>query len=175
MKFTRLHQNAARTRHADGVARDEAYKSLRAVIAAIVLGKLPLSRLFCSHLHTHRAAYHLPSGAAWQHGPRIVCTVPTVLHCTARIPAHPALQKLAKEGQSATAATGPCSSSARTGHRRTHRKVSLFSDDICDGMLPVRRLEATSLHTSGSRRPMPEREHQPKSKYKYTTQAIKLH
>ena len=112
MKLTRLHQHAARTRHADGVARDEAYKSLRVKMAARALGKVPLSRLFCSHLPTRRDCR--PSAAAWQprsHGPPVVHTTPTALHCTSasrlRVP-HNYARSTAK---SAIAATAPSSSS----------------------------------------------------------------
>jgi hypothetical protein len=46
-----------------------------------------------------------------------------------------------------------CGSRAATAppHGWTYRKVSWFSDDSCDGMLPVRRLFQKSLHASGSR------------------------
>jgi hypothetical protein len=45
-------------------------------------------------------------------------------------------------------------------HGRTHRKVSLFRDDICDGMLPVKPLLYNELHTSGGRQPMPDVAHE---------------
>ncbi len=216
--MTRLHQHAACSRHADGVARDEAYKSRRAVMEARALGKLPLSRLFFSHLHTHRAAYHLAPPSSHARTAFASCAPPQERsthgswcpHNHARTTAKKAAAATAlrssnraacargingRTGKSAcsamTSATGCCRSGGccrsrctpaaavglqrqaskrcstaptvlhgtrewcstttkgapawqrgRTGmrHGRTHRKVSWFSDDICDGMLPVRRL-----------------------------------
>jgi hypothetical protein len=38
----------------------------------------------------------------------------------------------------------------------TYRTLSVFSDDSCGGMLPVKRLLPNWLHTSGGRRPVPD-------------------
>ena len=43
-------------------------------------------------------------------------------------------------------------------HRRTHRELSLVSDDICDGMLPDRRLSLRVLQTGTGHRRMPRGE-----------------
>jgi hypothetical protein len=47
--------------------------------------------------------------------------------------------------------------------RRAHRSLSLFSDDICGGMLPVRRLLTKELHTS--RQPEPDTAHERAMQY----------
>ena len=43
-------------------------------------------------------------------------------------------------------------------HRRAHRAVSLVSDDISDGMLPVRMLSLKVLQTGAGHRRMPRGE-----------------
>jgi hypothetical protein len=122
-------------------------------MAARALGKLPLSRLFGSHLRTQRTAYNLVSRRSHTRtAPAVLPTWPSTERLT--VPAHYDYARTPAKSTATATQYERCRMGAR--HRRTHRRISLFSDDICDGMLPLRRLVPKSLHLSSGRRPAPD-------------------
>jgi hypothetical protein len=131
----------------------QAYRSLSWFSDDICDGMLPVRKLRANELHN--SGGHRPINAGYCTRASRAALPQRLLDDTAlRVPA----QLHANTTQSAAAATAPCSRNestphgfkAQPRHRRTHRDLSLLSDDSCDGMLPVRPLVLNDLSERAS-------------------------
>ncbi len=107
-------------------------------------GMLPVKLLFLKVLQTGAGHRRMPEVSERS------TTALAVLHCTA--PGAHARPQRVLHGAPPRLPRVCYQTAAPRLHGRTYRSLSLISDDICDGMMPVRRLLRKLLHTSGGRR-----------------------